>query len=945
MSFTLEEVIEALDYEQPDDLVSAGDEVSEPRRQAWNEASQRLGIDAAFFQGAAPLIYFRRLAAPSREEVDQAVRDFHRRAWNHNRAPFLVVVLPDEIRVLDSLSAPFDDHEIGRAEAGVAVREALAEFKRSAVINGALAPKLRGLRRRGVIEVLRSDIGATRRSLCASGLPADLANNLLGRSLFLKYLEDRSGLPGTPPLAFSEALESSVADTYALFTKVQKRFNGDVFPVTPKERSAVTREHLQLVADLLRGARNGQLSLWPYYDFSVIPAELLSNVYEEFLADHRRDSASFYTPGYLVDLVLDEVFPTDRGNGPTAVLDPACGSGMFLARAYRRLINAESATKGRKLSPEELAQLLTDSIFGCELVPSAVRVAALSCYLVLLDHCSDEDIANVRFPVLLDQNLLEGDFFALQDRFLDRVFDLVVANPPWRSKLSEAANTYITEHALPIGDNQIAQAFFWASSRIVSDNGRVGLLMPSKSALYGRSGPNIAFRDTALRETNLDLVIDFSAFRHSVFHDAVGPMAVFVLGPRSLRRREHVTFCTPHRSPLSESAGRVILSGDEIKRLPRAEALRRVDYWKAALTGTTRDIILVEALRRRFPTLRDLETARHWQVGSGFQTGGGEAHASPLLQTSRFVPAQAIEPFRVMSSSTERVQAEHFHRVRGDGNIFRGPHILVRRGLSSNGRVRAAFLKGDAVFKNSVVGIAAPRREAEALEIVTAILNSDLARYYLFLTSSSWGVERPALEPTDLRFLPIALPSENSSLWGRLLDLSRAGTAASDAINEVVFEAYALSDTERALVNDLVRFGISQHHHNIQSEAFDVPDAHMLEAYRALLEQRLAEALDIDTSSSVEVSDLPYAAVSVSFGEPPRTGVLDELAHLVDQGPPDESGAVVLRRSVRIYRQRGVDISKPMERRFWSRASAIQDVDEIVADCLQSANHERAVPA
>jgi len=104
--------------------------------------------------------------------------------------------------------------------------------------------------------------------------------------------------------------------------------------LTTVERDSVTGEHLYLVADLLRGTRNGQLNLWPYYDFSVIPAELLSNIYEEFLAEHRRDSASFYTPGYLADLVLDEIFPEESGDRPAAVLDPACGSGMFLARAY-----------------------------------------------------------------------------------------------------------------------------------------------------------------------------------------------------------------------------------------------------------------------------------------------------------------------------------------------------------------------------------------------------------------------------------------------------------------------------------------------------------------------------------------------------------------------------------------------------------------------------------
>jgi hypothetical protein len=948
MSFTVDEVIAQLDYEQPDDLAIAGEEVPTSRRQAWTEAQERLGVDAAFFQGAAPLVYFQGLSVPTESEVDAAVRDFHRRAWNHNRAPFLVVVLPDEIRVLDCLSAPFDDHELGRADAGATIRHALAEFRRVSVVSGGLVPRLQTLPRRAVVEVLRSDLAATRSSLIAGGLTAAVANDLIGRCLFVKYLEDRGALPSSDAATnFVVAVEHSVDATYGLFSQVYDRFNGDVFPVTSVERENVTSEHLRVVSDFLQGSRNGQQTFWPYYDFSVIPAELLSNVYEEFLVDYQRDSASFYTPSYLVDLVLDELLSSD--DLTDAVLDPACGSGMFLARAYRRLIDLESTRQGRTLSPTELSDLLARSIFGCDIVPSAVRVAALSCYLVLLDHCTDEDIAaGVRFPVLLDKNLFEGDFFALMDRFDNQVFGLVVSNPPWRSHLTEPATDFVRRKHLPIGDNQIAQAFFWACEQIVSDDGRVGLLMPSKSSLYGRSGPNVAFRTAALCETNLDLVIDFSAFRHSVFRDAVGPMAVFILRPKSAARRRHVTFCTPRRSPLSESAGRVIVSGDEIKRIPRAEAIRRPDYWKAALSGTMRDVVLIETLRLRYPTLRELEDERGWILGSGFQTGGGEKHTSHLLQTSRFVPARNIQAFSVTSPSSERVQAEHFHRIRAEA-LFRGPHVLIRRGIDPDGHIRAAFLGEDAVFKNSVVGVAAPAVDTEALEILTGILNSDLARYYLYLTSTSWGIERPALEPTDLRVLPIALPDRNSELWSRLVRLVRGAANTEQPmmaeINEAIFDAYGLTATERSLVEDLVRVVISQHHRRLGSEAFDHPSSGTLETYRGVLQERLSQALGVTASAALDVTGSHYAAVSVGFGEEPRLSVLATLGGVVDNGPADQSGAVVLRRTVRFYRQRGVDIAKPTELRFWTRAAAIQDVDDIVAECLRSAEKQDAVVA
>jgi hypothetical protein len=43
----------------------------------------------------------------------------------------------------------------------------------------------------------------------------------------------------------------------------------------------------------------GQLSLFPLYDFNIIPVELISNIYERFLGDEKQqEDKAFYTPPY-----------------------------------------------------------------------------------------------------------------------------------------------------------------------------------------------------------------------------------------------------------------------------------------------------------------------------------------------------------------------------------------------------------------------------------------------------------------------------------------------------------------------------------------------------------------------------------------------------------------------------------------------------------------------
>lgn len=168
MSFTVDTVIDDLGYAQPDDLLKRelDRQVVEPyRRQAWREATERLHVNAAFFQGGVPLVYFRGLRRPPNADVEEAIHELHRQSWNHGRAAFLVVVLPDEVRVLDSRAAPFDDFTLVRAT----TIEALDDFSYGALMSGQLTSRLEGRRRLTVVDQLRADLRTTRLKLVEPG--------------------------------------------------------------------------------------------------------------------------------------------------------------------------------------------------------------------------------------------------------------------------------------------------------------------------------------------------------------------------------------------------------------------------------------------------------------------------------------------------------------------------------------------------------------------------------------------------------------------------------------------------------------------------------------------------------------------------------------------------------------------------------------------------------
>ena len=107
----------------------------------------------------------------------------------------------------------------------------------------------------------------------------------------------------------------------------------------------------------------------------------------------------------------------------------------------------------------------------------------------------------------------------------------------------------------------------------------------------------------------------------------------------------------------------------------------------------------------------------------------------------------------------------------GDIRTYRGPHVLIRRGVMTGGVLASVFLPDDAVFTNGLFGIAGPPEDTEHLKIVCACLNSSLARYYQFLTASQWGVERDEVLLTEHKSLPCAIPEDNTDLFRRIVGL------------------------------------------------------------------------------------------------------------------------------------------------------------------------------
>jgi type I restriction-modification system DNA methylase subunit len=129
--------------------------------------------------------------------------------------------------------------------------------------------------------------------------------------------------------------------TYDLFEQLSEDFNGDMFPSDPEEKIAVEIAHLKILQGFLRGEVGEQKNIFFLaYKFDVIPIELISSIYEEFyLTSTNDDNGTRYTPSSLVRFVLAKVLTPECLDKNPRILDPYCGSGIFLVEAFRRIVS------------------------------------------------------------------------------------------------------------------------------------------------------------------------------------------------------------------------------------------------------------------------------------------------------------------------------------------------------------------------------------------------------------------------------------------------------------------------------------------------------------------------------------------------------------------------------------------------------------------------------
>lgn len=347
--------------------------------------------------------------------------------------------------------------------------------------------------------------------------------SLVGRGLFLRFLADRSYLA---PEKLLHAVESS-AGLAKLFQWLDVEFNGNLLPIeslrySDFERSPdFTATVVPAFGRIMYASMTAQLEFgWSDIRFQHVPVDLLSQVYEAFMHRYRKrqakDKSVHYTPRRVAQLMVDQAFlgVEDKAHSELHVLDPAAGGGVFLVLAYKKIIEAHRSERGEVPNGRELRQILYRQIRGYDIDSDALKFAALSLYLTVLELEPEfaygkslpfEDLRNKCLFEMPDGPTQLGSIGYIPPEG-DTRFDLVIGNPPWTS-VSTAANKVLEKHMSGIASKfQLLQpgstfknrrnapdvAFLWMATQWAREGGIIAFAIHSR--LFTRA------EDTAIRE-------------------------------------------------------------------------------------------------------------------------------------------------------------------------------------------------------------------------------------------------------------------------------------------------------------------------------------------------------------------------------------------------------------------------------------------------------------
>jgi hypothetical protein len=494
-------------------------------------------------------------------------------------------------------------------------------------------------------------------------------------------------------------------------------------------------------------------------------------------SDERKRRGHFSTPHALVEQILDACDYTPSAEILNLrLLDPACGSGNFLACAARRLCATAQASG---LNEAQIDACLQRNLWGLDPDPVA-------CTLAEMQVRATVEAARGSCPATLPLHIHQADSLALP---WQPCVDLLLANPPYLA----AKNTDLSHYrqARRRGQADSYLLFLDLALRVVRPGGWLGLVLPDPLLARANAAPE---RARLLSECTLLHIWHLSG----VFAAEVGAVVIIArkTPPRALHR---VSWTRARWQSRQEQQPAQRVAQTLLRSQPGAELRYLLSHEEGRVSERLRRALNAQrAQSDNGSALLPLEELV--KITRGEEIGRSSSSLKPLNKLSQDYPVLRggvdLHPYArpLAALGIERAA------VQKPLERYLSPKLLV---VKSSGHLQAALDREGHVVLQTLY-LLHPREQDRALNIhyfLLALLNSRLLRAYVYHLHTAYKLVQPQIEQGVLKRLPIPWGnvSTREAIAARARQLEQACSEAGRVVEWDEYLTCLYEEQERAI--------------------------------------------------------------------------------------------------------------------------------------------------
>ncbi len=664
----------------------------------------------------------------------------------------------------------------------------------------------------------------------------EAVQRIIDRMIFIRSAEDRWLEPEelrSKIREWSNTNKGKLLEKLSdLYKEYDDNYNSKLFAHHPCDDLKIDDDVLNTVINGLYESKDGLYR----YDFSLLSADILGNIYEQYLGrilkkvgknskleaskTKRKSEGIYYTPTYIVDYIVKntvgEYIKThkEKDIDNIKILDPACGSGSFLLKAYDVLENywkEKNKLEETKLeesgSYSKKVDIVTKNIFGVDLDEKAVEIAQLNLLLKIAEKRKrlpklHENIKNGNS--LIDDEKVSDKAFNWNEGFVDITknggFDIIVGNPPWvQSKFlnKDSKDYYDLNYSTARKQYDLFNIFIEKGLQLLKEGGVLGFIVPDR--FITNLGYDI-FRKFLLNNSKIKQIVQVG---EGVFTDVEMPSAIIILEKCNSEKDRNKNMIRVHLNINSP-----------------AQKMRQIGFYG------NEDFVFSIFNNNKFKDIlkkieKDSDKLSEFVInGRGVEIGKKSTTVSDKSGDVKFLIGSDIDRYEIKSYHYLKLRNSHINYKSPE--LYKGEKILVRKtGLGINA------VLDENTYVIQVIYIFKAKNNNVNLRDILGILNSKLMNFYYF---SKFGQKErkvfPHLTQGKLLQLPIKYTKENDKVLtdkvnnilsqyhelnkltynsDKKMELKKKIERTSEEIDNIIYKIYGITDEEKKIIEESLK--------------------------------------------------------------------------------------------------------------------------------------------